>query len=1327
VLLLTTLAVVGALLGSLGILSPNVPALSPHKSTTAALHSRAAAPDRGSVLPVSPKSLSPLPSLRPLPHGGSVGPPGVSSSLVLFNGSAEPGLAAAVPNDAPGAMAVDPASSRLYVADQNSSEVSIINLTNNEVVGTLAFPSGGPISSLAFDNLSQELYGVDASNGYVDAVSLAGNFSTAAEIKVGTPYIVAYDPGTGEVLVGSGMADQLLVYNGTNHTLLNSYSTSGTPEGIAIDAAAGEAFVACSSSNSVEQILLANGSARNFSVGTAPSGVVLDPTNNSLLVSNSGSDNVSVVNLTNFSVRAVPVGSAPSAIVYDAPAGEVYVANSAGSNLSLLNASRPSLATSLDVGSFPAFLACDAAANLLFVSATSSYNISELNTSTENVSGEVTVGATPVLVSWLGREGQLLESDASAEWGYTVNATLGAVTAIPDAGMGAVSGVSVPSLGRLFVASTVQDRIWAISLQNASVVDSVSLPHGPAALAYDPGSGRLFATDPVDSTVEAFDAATLREVGTVHFPTPGQNVSLSGLAVELPTQQLFIAERAAGKVAIVNATTLQFVTNLTVASPSAVTFAAEFNRVVVASGSNLVFFAGATHLLITTLHLDTPTGSLTSSSSTGELYVGSLSNNSVEVIEANPAVPRGNITLLAPPGTPALDGASGVLWVPQPSLGELVGAPTAGSDPVWIQNLSASPSSVPVGIEMNFTTSVSGGVHPYRYLYSGLPPGCATLNRTRLSCSPTRAGNYTIRLEVKDQTGNSTNATVFLNVSAKPVVVLSGFTATPAGLDLGASTDLQVYATTNYGNLSYSFADLPPGCNSSNDSTVRCTPSATGNFTVRVTVGGGLGSRANDSLNLSVYSDPFIAAFRASVGALDAGQTTVLTDQPRGGSPPFSLVYTGLPAGCLSMNTTNLSCRPSGPGNFTVTLTAIDAVGGRTNSTLSLVVTPATVVGSFEATPGAVDVDQAVSFLTQASGGARYLSFVYVGLPAGCASGNLSELTCNPSLPGNYSVTVSVHDALAPAVNRSLLLKVAARPSISSFRASPVYSEVGGFITLRVAASGGTGFLEYSFSQLPSGCGIPDTSTVSCQVNAPGAFTTVVTATDSAQISAIASVSYQVLPVGTVHPSILSFASNASGTRVGQSIILTVKVANSTVPFGYSFGGLPGGCDSKNTSTLQCTPSASGSFTVTVTVKSPYGGVANGSLILTILAANVPSGGSTPRSGGVPLFSIAVGVAIGMFAILLLLLFQQRRRDRAERSARIPAVPPAPSTAPAVVEAELPPAPIAPEPPMVEQPPTASPSDSLMELQAELENLSKELSEQPPAEDAENSPPSGPD
>jgi YVTN family beta-propeller protein len=1291
-------------------------------------------PRAGPISPhLSPFSARPLEgnhtraALLPTPRAGpGTVPPNVSISVALFNRSTFQGLANVVPNDAPGAIAVDPVSLRLYVADQNSSEVSIINLTSNEVIGTLQFPTGGPISSLAIDNLSQELYGVDSTYGYVDALNLTGNHSTAAELKVGSPQAVAYDSGTGEVLVSSASPDQLLVFNGTNHTLLSSYSTPGSPDGIAVDPSAGVAFVASSSSDSVSRIALSNGSVRNISVGVGPTGVAFDPVNNSFFVSNSGSDNVSVVNLTTLGVRSVPVGSAPSAILYDGPADEVYVANSGGSNLSLLNASNPSRATSLTVGSFPSYLACDRKANQLFVSETSTYNITVLNTSIENVSAEITVGATPLLVSWLAEEGQLLVSDASAQWGYALNATNGAAAPIPVAGMGAVSSVTVPALGRLFVASTLEDRIWAISLENASVVDSVSLPHGPASLAYDPGSGRLFATDPVDSTVEAFDAATLRETGTVHFPTPGQNVSLSGLAVELPTQQLFVAERAAGKVAIVNATTLQFVTNLSVPSPTAVTFAAEFNRIVVASGSNLVFFAGATHLLITTLHLDTPIGSLTSSPSTGDLYVGSLSNNSMEVVEANPALPRGNITLLSLPGSPALDGASGLLWIPQPSLGELVGVPTSGTDPVWIQNLSAGPSSVPVGIEMNFTTSVSGGVHPYRYLYSGLPPGCATLNRTRLACSPDRAGNYTVRLEVKDATGNSTNATVFLNVSAKPVVVLGGFTASPTGIDLGASADLRVYASTNYGNLSYSYSGLPSGCAGANSSTLRCTPNVTGNFTIHVSVEGGLGSRANDSLNLSVFSDPFLASFRASLDALDAGQTTILTSQPRGGSPPFALEYTGLPTGCVSMNSTNLSCRPSGSGNFTVILSATDAVGGRTNATLTLVVTPATVIGSFEATPGAVDVDESVSFLTQASGGAKFLSFAYAGLPPGCAELNLSELTCNPSLPGNYSVTVSVHDALAPAINRSLLLKVAPRPSISSFRASPVDSEVGGFITLRVGASGGTGFLAYSYTQLPAGCGVPDTAVVSCQVNAPGAFTSVVTVTDSAQTSALASVSYQVFPVGTVHPSILSFASSSSGTRVGQTIVLTVTVANSTAPFRYTFGGLPGGCTSQNTSVLPCTPSASGSFTVTVSVKSPYGGVANGSLNLTILAASPTTSSSAPRSSGLPLFTIAVGVAIALFAILLLILFQQRRRDRTPPDEALPAVPSAPPPPPAVADPEPPPAPAAPAAPEVVPTPTVSPSDSLMELEAELENLSKELREQPASEDAPPESPSGP-
>ncbi|MCI4338487.1 MAG: hypothetical protein L3J72_04210, partial [Thermoplasmata archaeon] len=281
----------------------------------------------------------------------------VNETVVLFNGTLHSGLANATPNDAPGAMAVDPGAGLLFVANALEPQVSVVNLSSGRVEGTLGFPSDGELGSLAFDPRSNELYGTDASFGYLDAVNLSGNQTAAAQIPVGSPQTVVYDAPTGEIAVTAGSWDSLLLFNGTNHTRLGNYSTSSSPEGVAIFGSPGRAYVSEPLANLVQVFNLTSGNRSNVSVGVSPTGVVADPTNSSVVITDYGTNQLTVINGSSLATRNVVVGAAPTAIVYDGPDGRLFVVDSGDSNLTVLYASNGSVSGSIHLGGPKAQLA----------------------------------------------------------------------------------------------------------------------------------------------------------------------------------------------------------------------------------------------------------------------------------------------------------------------------------------------------------------------------------------------------------------------------------------------------------------------------------------------------------------------------------------------------------------------------------------------------------------------------------------------------------------------------------------------------------------------------------------------------------------------------------------------------------------------------------------------------------------------------------------------------------------------------------------------------------------------------------------------------------
>lgn len=75
-------------------------------------------------------------------------------------------------------------------------------------------------------------------------------------------------------------------------------------------------------------------------------------------------------------------------------------------------------------------------------------------------------------------------------------------------------------------------------------------------------------------------------------------------------------------------------------------------------------------------------------------------------------------------------------------------------------------STAPIGTSLQFLGGAGGGYAPYAYSWDGLPPGCSGINASRLTCTPTAAGTYHVRLLATDALGANASSTIEFNVSA---------------------------------------------------------------------------------------------------------------------------------------------------------------------------------------------------------------------------------------------------------------------------------------------------------------------------------------------------------------------------------------------------------------------------------------------------------------------------------------------------------------------------------------------------------------------------------
>ncbi|MCI4350812.1 MAG: hypothetical protein L3K15_04795 [Thermoplasmata archaeon] len=345
-------------------------------------------------------------------------------------------------------------------------------------------------------------------------------------------------------------------------------------------------------------------------------------------------------------------------------------------------------------------------------------------------------------------------------------------------------------------------------------------------------------------------------------------------------------------------------------------------------------------------------------------------------------------------------------------------------------------------------------------------------------------------------------------------------------LDVGSSVQLRASANGT-GPFAFGWSGLPSGCVSPNAATVTCSATQVGSLSVRVAVTGPAGVPVpSPSLTLRVVPSPSVAQFVASPPQFDLGGSTSFTLNVSDGVGPFSYRYAGLPGGCGTSNTTALGCTPTASGAFVVEALATDALGESAFANVTLAVALAPSVTSFVATPSTVTQGIISDLTVTVGGGTGPFTYVYGGLPAGCASSSTATLTCTPAAAGAFSINVTVTDADGASAPASLLLTVNPPPTVQSFGASPSTVGFGSTTQFTVVASGGTAPLAYSFSGLPAGCAVTNLSSWSCTPGQSGSFAIRVTVADRFGVVATATTNLTVTPSGGSAgpgPGILSF------------------------------------------------------------------------------------------------------------------------------------------------------------------------------------------------------------
>jgi DNA-binding beta-propeller fold protein YncE len=1174
-------------------------------------------------------------------------------------------------NSNPETLLFDPSTSQLYVLESAFGKVAIINTSYDRIVANLSSGYGdGPYMGLALDSLNHDVFVAGGNqivviNGTSDRIQTNFTWGAASGPQV---YWDAYDAKTNQLLVQDSGSDNVSVFNATTLAWVTSVPFTDIGGGVVV-APSGSTFYIGSWNLSApggtyypENISVVNATTDHVSAvigfnGSYPiTGMAIASSTDALYIG-TYSSNLTVVNLTSNSLMSpIFAGGGSSEVAYDPVAHALDVG---AFNVSVLSGVGLANISYIETGDEAGSIFADPIANAGFVSqGQTTGDILNLSGPSQAASFNQ-YGPTddhPYLapLAFVPEDHEVfLASPAKVQ---VDNSTTGQPISSIAAGYCPPDGATYdPENNFVYIISACQNlgpRIGQgyVTVLNASSLATMAticfgcssnlLSGYPNAVGWDPATGNVWIQNDTlgggfGAAISIFNASSDSFISYVPLPAKGPATSI-------------VYDPAANGMVVTEACTNcinYFASNLTVYNAS--------------TGASIAIHSTAPAQPTAVAYL----------SGVDELATTDYSADNLTFYNATTLAPLGNESVGSEPDSLSYDPGNGYLYVANELSGSISLLPTNTSGAPYVESFSATPTSLHLGGNVTLQVVAEGWSGALSYAYFGLPAGCTSTNTSTLVCTPTKGGEFRAKVVVTDGSHRSTAAYTDFTVVALPPPLIHSFDVQPSSLVLGGSILVQVNATGGYGWLSYSYSGFPTGCSSENQSSLTCTPSETGTFAIIVNVTNAnlVSVQANASLTVNAVPYPVIESFGSTPSSIYLHNSTSIQVSASGGYGWLAYSYTGLPGGCSSQNLSSLQCTPTNAGNYTIEVTVTNAYyrSAFSNATLVVGPDPNPTIVSFQAVPPKVILGNGTIFETVSSGGFGWTAYVYDGLPAGCVSSNTSALPCTPTALGSFNVTVTVTNAYDKTAEATTAVEIyrLSPPIITSFTSSPGRLYLGQSTTFTVVAGGGG--LNFSFSGLPTGCASADISVLTCTPTEGGNFSVEVVATDLAGLSAHAT-----LTISVVNPPPLTaslFTASPRSITLGGSVRLTVVIAGAIGNLTYSYSGLPVGCNSADTSTLNCTPSAVGTFTVSVKVMDQLDRSVEDRLNLTVATAPVqPSGGN--GSGGINAWVyVGVGVGIALVVAVALTLASRKRGKKPTTvapEAKAPTSPQAQSASP---------------------------------------------------------------
>ena len=230
----------------------------------------------------------------------------------------------------------NPDNQKVYVSDQGSQRVSVIDTVTDTVEKTILLGQSGP-SHMAYDSINKKLYVVNILSDSVSIIDTNSNILITTISLGGDPRFVVFDSIHEKMYVANLGLDNIAVIDSQSDQLLYTISGISDPIGMAFDPLNSKMYVRTSSISSMPVI----NTTTDALIAPLPIGnvryLIYEPNYQILYVAHDS--HISAINTANDQIQdTVNIETSPVYIEYNDIEGKIYSVNSGDNSVSVIDA-----------------------------------------------------------------------------------------------------------------------------------------------------------------------------------------------------------------------------------------------------------------------------------------------------------------------------------------------------------------------------------------------------------------------------------------------------------------------------------------------------------------------------------------------------------------------------------------------------------------------------------------------------------------------------------------------------------------------------------------------------------------------------------------------------------------------------------------------------------------------------------------------------------------------------------------------------------------------------------------------------------------------------